>query len=405
MYFAMRHRVSIASLIGLGSVLCLSMAGRAQTYTVLHNFNGPDGSDPVAGLVLDPAGNLYGTTAAGGARGTGAGTVFTIDFLGNETVLHSFGGTDGQAPQGGLVRDAAGNLYGTTYGGGFGFGLVFKLDPAGHEILLHKFDAGSDGSEPEAGLIMDSAGNLYGTTYSGGVNSAGTVFKVEPSGAETVLYSFVYPNTGGYPRGSLVMDDAGNLYGTTAFGGDRECLCGEVFKLDPSGVETVLHPFHGNDGYTPNAGLVMDAAGNLYGTTSYGGDLSCVDFEEPAGCGVVFKLDPAGHETVLHYFTGSPDGASPFSSLLLDADGSLYGTTFVGGSHARGCGTDGCGTVFRIDPSGAETVVYTFQAFGTGYFPYSAALISDAAGNLYGTTSRGGIQNNNHGVVFKLTPP
>jgi uncharacterized repeat protein (TIGR03803 family) len=389
--------------MGAVSMVCFSATTQAQTYAVLHSFTGiPDGYQPYAGLVLDAAGNLYGTTYLGG-NGTDSGTVFKIDPLGNETVLHSFNRADGEQPEAGLVRDPLGNLYGTTTAGGFAWGLVYKLDPKGQEILLHKFDAVPDGIDPESGVIVDGAGNLYGTTYTGGANDYGSVFKVEPSGVETVLYSFAYPNSGGYPRAGLVIDEVGNLYGTTAFGGPKSCLCGVVFKLDPAGQETVLHFFDGTDGSIPNAGLVRDAAGNLYGTTSYGGDMSCMEFEQPAGCGVVFKLDPAGHETVLHAFTGSPDGAAPFSGLLMDSQGNLYGTTNEGGSTAKSCGSDGCGTIFKIDTTGTETVVYTFTGFENGSGPYDASLIMDAAGNLYGTTSSGGRYN--RGVVFKLTPP
>src|SRR5271157_511854 len=267
-----------------------------------------------------------------------------------ESVLYSFKvGTDGDGPFAGLVRDAQGNLYGTTlWGGAYDLGTVFKVDTNGNETVLHSFPAtGGDGSQPLAGLVLDVQGNLYGTTGKGGdvaCNLAygpgcGTVFKVDTTGKETVLYSFPgYPGHGAYPNAGLVLDALGNLYGTTGGGGAADA--GTVFKLAPpvppsvTWTETVLHSFTGGaDGETPSAGLVRDAQGNLYGTTIGGGAYDL---------GTVFKVDTNGNETVLHSFpaTGG-DGSQPRAGLVLDAQGNLYGTTYVGGAS-------GDGTVFKL---------------------------------------------------------
>jgi uncharacterized repeat protein (TIGR03803 family) len=245
--------------------------------TVLYSFTGSggDGYEPWAGLVRDPAGNLYGTTFYGGAYGVG--TVFTIDPTGKETVLHSFDGSDGGYPWAGLIRDVKGNLYGTTI-----FNTVFKVDKTGQLTVLYTFTGQSDGRSPRSPLVRDSAGNLYGTTYSGGTAGYGTVFKVNAQGQETVLYNFTGGGDGRKPRNSaLVRDSAGNLYGTTGEGGSSDF--GVVFKLDTAGTETVLHSFSGSDGKIPYGTLVRDKAGNLYGTTYQGGIY---------GGGVVFKIAP-----------------------------------------------------------------------------------------------------------------
>jgi uncharacterized repeat protein (TIGR03803 family) len=284
---------------------------------------------------------------------SGCGTVFKLDTSGSETVLYSFTGSggDGAVPSGGLILDKAGNLYGTTFGGGagtcsLGCGTVFKLDTSGNETVLHSF-TGGDGAGPVAGLIMDKAGNLYGvtaaggTTFISGINSGdGTVFKLDTSGNETVLHSFANSPDGTGPDAGLIMDKAGNLYSTTVFGGAS--YYGTVFKLDTSGNETVLYNFTGppSDGAYPAAALVMDKAGNLYGTTPNGGASSnCF-----VGCGTVFKLDTSGIETVQHSFTDSGgDGAKPFAGLIMDKAGNLYGTTYTGGAS-------GYGSVFELVP-------------------------------------------------------
>jgi uncharacterized repeat protein (TIGR03803 family) len=310
-----------------------------------------------------------------------------------------------------LVRDHAGNLYGTTVDGRGGLsvcsggcGVVYKLGRTGKETVLYSFTGGADGGSSYAGLVRDKAGNLYGTTTGGGIYGQGTVFKLDATDKETVLYCFTGGMDGGTPGARLLRDNAGNLYGTTQYGGDLSCSvsfppgCGVVFKLDPAGKETVLHSFTGPDGSLSFTGLVRDAAGNLYGTTAFGG---------ASGNGVVFKVDPAGKETVLHSFTGGADGANPYASVVRDAAGNLYGTTYAGGNTGGFCSKyGGCGVVFKLDTTGEETVLHTFT--GRDGLQPRGALLRDAAGDLYGTTSIGGDLNGcsgiGCGVVFKLTP-
>src|SRR5215469_16741964 len=384
-------------------VAAAATAAAAPIETLLYSFGAPlDGVQPRAGLIADSAGNLYGTTADGGAFGRG--TVFRVTPSGTETTLHSFAGPpdDGALPLAGLVADSAGNLYGTTIGGGAfeHWGTVFKVTQSGTETVLHSFAAPPyDGIHPTGGLIADSAGNLYGTTSGGGVFFSGTIFKLTPSGTENVLYSFGgLPDDGSMPMAGLIADSAGNLYGTTAGGGAFGY--GTVFELTPSGTESVLHSFAGppNDGSMPMAGLIADSAGNLYGTTVSGG-ASCPDEE---GCGTVYKLTAGGTETVLYSFTGpfsadpgEGDGANPDGALISDSAGNLYGTTGNG---------DGDGIVFKLTPSGMETVLSFFEANPhnntTGSHPF-AGLTADSAGSLYGTTVAGGTSGD--GTVFKLT--
>jgi uncharacterized repeat protein (TIGR03803 family) len=307
------------------------------------------------------------------------------------TVRYSFQGypVDGQSPYSGPVRDAAGNLYGTTYwGGAANGGALYKLDPTGAETVLHSFGAQSTDGYGPGGLTLDSAGNLYGTTEFGGAYRSGTVFKVTPDGTEIVLYSFGATLTDGLnPFAGVILDSAGNLYGTTADGGSLRN--GTVFRVDPSGTETVLYSFAGypSDGATPTGSLVRDAAGNLYGTTSSGGSMNY---------GVVFKLDATGKETLLHDFVGLADGATP-GDLVRDASGNLYGP--AGGGVGR------CGVVFKVDTTGKLTLLHTFTGHGDGSGPESLTLYK---GDLYGTTGYGGAPICNFregigcGVVFKL---
>ena len=387
-------------------LLIVAHPAHAASETVLYSFTGAngDGYYPASALIMDSAGNLYGTTVYGGANGDG--TVFKLSPSGAETVLHSFTGTngDGNDPYGGLVMDGAGNLYGVTvFGGKNNAGTVFKISPRGRERVLYSFgNKKGDGASPDAALIMDGAGNFYGTTGGGGLNNCslgcGTVFEVSPTGRETVLYRFGNTNNDGFwPDASLIMDSDGNLYGTTSKGGANGE--GTIFKLSPSGVETVLYSFTGTngDGANPVAGLIMDSAGNFYGTTSNGGDSVCDD-----GCGTVFKLSPSGAETILYSFTGRDRfGASPQGALIMDSAGNLYGTTLNGGSNY--CSEIGCGTVFRLSSNGgAEAIIHRFTGYtnGDGSNP-SGALIMDNAGHLYGTTQGGGATG--YGSVFKIT--
>ena len=374
---------------------------RAQTFTVLHSFSVTDGGTPLAGLTMDAAGNLYGTTSGGGAHG--AGTVFKLDPSGQEALLYSFaGGADGGTPQSDLIIDAAGNLYGTTtFGGNACYGTVFKLDTTGHESVLHCFSYFPDGSGPDSRLVLNAAGKLYGVTPDGGAHLEGILFSLNPLNAETVLHSFLGPpNDGAGPKG-IAVDKGGNVYGTTIYGGSSTvCLggCGAVFKFDVHGAESVVHIFtNGADGAFPWAGPIIDAAGNIYGTTSQGGVTAAC----PAGCGTVFKVDTSSHESVLYSFKGGTDGKFPQASLAIDAIGNLYGTTLNGGDTSVNNGA-GYGTVFKLEPSGAETVLYRFTGSADGRLPKSDLLL-DAAGNIYGTTQSGGA--NGAGTVFEISVP
>jgi len=366
-------------------------------YKVLYTFTGgADGGNPLGGnLILDPEGNLYGTASTDLActelQPPGCGVVFRVDKTGKENVLYTFtGGADGGGPIAGVVRDEAGNLYGTTFEGGSDrSGVVFKLDRTGKETVLYSFTGGEDGNGPSAGLMRDVAGNLYGTTFGGGSNGSGVVFRVDRTSKESVLYSFTGGVDGGSPSTDLVEDKEHNLYGTTGGGGDLSCAlgngfgCGVVFKLDRTGKETVIHSFTGGaDGAFPFAGLVRDEAGNLYGTAAGGGFV---------GAGVVFKLDRTGQETVLYSFTGGADGGSPIADLVRDDEGNLYSTTSAGGDLGCFGGGSQCGVVFKLDRRGKETVLYTFTGGTDGGYNFDG-LVRDEMGNIFGATGYGGDQ-------------
>ncbi len=373
---------------------------------------GDDGGNPAASLIRDQSGNLYGTTENGGAFGYG--TVFKLDTSGKEAVLHTFAGGEGMWPTAALVQDNAGNLYGTTLDGGtpeggscvHGCGTVFKIDADGKFSVLYAFSGGADGGSPASSLILDSEGNLYGTTLAGGnshgywcyfLPGCGVVFQLNAHGKETVLYAFTGGVDGGQPSSGLVRDPAGNFYGTTHFGGTSGYY-GTVFRVDSAGVETVLYNFtDGTDGAGPQGTLVRDATGNLYGETNNGGDLSVQNCGSGSwkGCGVVFKLDANGNETVLYTFIDGRDQAYPSGGLLRDRAGNLYGTTSDWEA----------GTVFKLSLDGKDHLPHIFRA-PTGADPF-AGVIMDKAGNLYGTTLEGGsgkCEGYGCGVVFKLTP-
>lgn len=404
---------SLMLAIGIGLVILETPLGSAQTFTVLHNFAGPsDGGVPYAALV-DASGVLYGATYVGGTglctieyETVGCGIVFK-EVGTNETVLYSFrGNPDGSFPAGGLVRDKLGNLYGTTSeGGAYGYGMVFRITGK-KETVLYNFKGVPDGAYPTGTLVRDASGNFYGVTGNGGANlgyggnsgGGGTVFKLGAKGNETILYSFCSaPNCtdGANPRAGLIMDAAGNLYGTTTGGGNPGT--GTVFKLNTSGTETVLFNFcyEPGCGSQPEGGLVMDASSNLYGTTEFGG----------TDQGVVFKLDTSGNETVLYTFCSSEPscgGTFPIAGLIMDAKGNLYGTASAGGKG-------GGGTVFELDTSGTFSVLHTFTGVPSPVEPVGD-LVMDAKGNLYGTASQGGPGNCNPlefygcGAVFKIKP-
>jgi uncharacterized repeat protein (TIGR03803 family) len=410
--------VASAALMIVIAVFMLTSGAWAQSaYKTLYKFKGgKDGNFSQANLIFDPAGNLYSTTTSGGA---GYGTVFELtpnqDGSWTESVPYSFtGGEDGANPFAGLIFDQAGNLYGTTHAGGAaGSGTVFELTPNADgswtESVLHSF-TGSDGAYPVGGVILDAAENLYGMTTDGGASGNGTVFKLTPNGdgswTENVLHSFNGGSDGSYPdHGSLAFDASGNLYGATADGGKGSCGiwapgCGTIFELTPNSdgtwTEQVLHRFSGKDGANPEPTLIFDNLGNLYGTTLRGGTY---------GVGNVFELMPNGDgswkEKVLHQFKGGSWG--PWAGVTFDQSGNLYGTTLEGGNLSS-CNGAGCGVVFKLTPKPTggwrETVLHTF-ADHPGAAPV-ASLIFDAAGNLYGTTYGDGSKT--FGSVFEITP-
>jgi uncharacterized repeat protein (TIGR03803 family) len=362
---------------------------KAAKATTLYSFTGgADGGSPYASVIRDAQGNLYGATFAGGAANLGA--VLKVNQRGKETVLYSFTGKpDGEHPSSNLLRDSAGNLYGAAYeGGANGFGGIFKISKSGKENVLYSFGPGTDGEYPGSGLIRDAAGNLYGTTGYGGASGNGTVFKISKTGKETILHSFTGKD-GKYPFCTLLADSAGNIYGTTSSGGSSNV--GTVFRLSKKGHVKVLHNFaDGADGANPYAGLIRDGKGNLYGTTYYGG-AACKGFD----CGTVFKITPKGKEAVIYAFTLTDGHYPDFGTLVLDASGNLWGTTYAGG------GAD-LGVVFKVNSgSGKESTVYAFTGGKDEGYPV-AGLIQDSAGNFYGTTL--GNPPSTYGTVFKLTP-
>ena len=385
------------SSFGLALFLLVPIAGAhaKSGETVLYSFTGgADGSNPYGALIADSSGNLYGAAVEGGAAGYG--TVFKLTADGTETVLWSFNGADGSYPEAALVMDRKGKLYGTTSNGGtHNKGTVFRVTLDGKEKVLWNF-GGADGSLPQAGLILDKQGNLFGTTVEGGAHNNGTVFKLAPDGTEAVLYSFGSATNGIdglFPLAGVTMDAAGSLYGTTNEGGSSTACggggCGVVFKLAPHGkswTESVLHSFaNGNDGVFPTSNLIEDASGNLYGTAYAGGS---------GGNGIVFEILHTGSEKVLWSFNGT-DGAQPEAGLIMNKQGKLFGTTFMGGANNYGA-------VFELSPNGTEKVLYSFgnAADGTdGILPY-AGLLADKSGNLFGAAYGGGAESN--GAIFKV---
>ena len=397
--------------------------GTSGALTSLYSFTGTnDGANPNDGLVQGSDGNFYGTTKYGGTTdynadfaAYGRGTVFMISTAGVLTSLYSFtGGKDGAYPSARLVQASDGNLYGTTsFGGtypglhGVGYGTVFKISTKGAYISLYSFPAGNHGVFPSSGLVQGNDGSLYGTTpFGGGSNDFGgegygTVFKISTDGALISLYSFTGTNDGAYPNG-LVQGNDGDFYGTTAssgpygyvFGGSVFGSFGTVFKISTSGVLTSLYAFTRNDqdGANPSAGLVQGSDGNFYGTTSIGGT--------NGGNGTVFKISVNGVLTSLYSFTGNNDGGNPKARLVQASDGTLYGTTYSGGTNNQG-------TVFKISTNASLTSLYSFTGTNDGANPNG--LVQGTDGSFYGTASGGGTNfdpvnyPSGAGTVFRIS--
>jgi uncharacterized repeat protein (TIGR03803 family) len=384
---SMRNRSSTTSWCVAAGVLVLAIAqiahGQTYTYSVLYGFknNGKDPSNVYASLIVDSAGNLYGASNNGGSHNLGS--VFKVTKSGTLTVLHSFTGKpDGENPQASVIRDSAGNLYGTTlYGGAFNAGAVFKISPSDQEtILFNSFEkTGTNGGYPY-GVVRDSAGNLYGTTLQGGSFYSGVAFRLDTADDFTILHDFC---SGGPPDCSdgeepLNLITAGaNFYGVTEHGGDLGF--GTVFEMTPQGVETVLHTFEGSDGQLPNGSLRQDTKGNLYGVafeggTNNGGTL----FEQP---------ETGGPARILYNFGSLPncaDGCFPQGPVAIDKTGNIYGI-----AHASAAFTPEQAVVWEVNTSGKESIVYTFDSTVT----VLAGAIIDSVGNLYGTTQSGGSSN------------
>lgn len=416
--FATRVNLAIFATLLFASVIAPAQ-GHAQTFKVLHTFHGGNGASPWTQLTRDPEGNFYGTTGSGGKPckiyGQGCGTVFKLDKTGKQVWVHSFNGIDGFEPLAGLLRDAAGNLYGTTVGGGdltcfsLGCGTVFKLDKNGQkETILYRFTGNTgdgDGWAPESLLVGDASGNLYGTTiWGGGILNIGVVFKVAQSGKETVLYTFQGGADGGSDYPGVIWGSPGNLYGIAGYGAYNN---GVLFEVNAAtGEETVLYTAPA-DQEVGSSVLVADEAGNFYGTASQGGNLSCGG---GAGCGIVYELSPqvdgSWAETVLYTFccqSNCADGERPLiGPLVRDTAGNLYGTTYFGGTYDDG-------VIFKLDTTGGQTVLHTFTGGADGANPVGG-LTMDAAGNLYGTAEVGGdlgcVVGNGYGcgTVFEITP-
>jgi uncharacterized repeat protein (TIGR03803 family) len=371
----------------------------AQTFTVLHSFNGADGNNSQAPLVQATNGDLYGSTVYAGANGLG--TIFKMTTSGTVALLHSFDGTDGTSPWNALVQGTDGDLYGTTYYGGFsarcigGCGTVFKITPGGALTTLNSF-GGIDGGYPQAGLVQGTNGDFYGTTleYASGDcgYNCGTVFNINASGKLTTLHSFTGGLDGGNSYPAMIQATDGNFYGLTYDGGAY--FGGTIFKMTPSGTLTTLYAFcpAGGlcpDGSYPVGGLVQGNDGNLYGVTAHGG----IDY------GTVFKITLSGALTTLHTFEFT-DGSGPWSRMVEGTDGNFYGLTTYGGASTICYG--GCGTIFSITPSGTLTTLYNFcPVSGCPDGEYSSGLFQDTNGTFYGTTGEGGASN--EGVIYSLS--
>jgi uncharacterized repeat protein (TIGR03803 family) len=391
-----RKRVAFLATV-LALALAMVPAASAQTFKVLHEFNGAsDGALPEAALFRDAAGNLFGTTFAGG--GVSEGTIFKIDNTDAEKVLFSFtAAVSGSSPASSLIQDQSGNLIGTADSGPGGAGVIFRISQQGNETLLHSFQGGTGRTSrvPSGGVFIDKTGNIFGTTLFGGNGTCqfgcGSIYRLDTADILHVLHSFNGSSEGSQPFGALVQDATGAFFGVTKSGGDLACPespqtgCGTVFKF-AKGVLTVLHTFHGaSDGATPQPGLLLDAGGNIFGVTASGGS---------GENGLVFKISNTGVYTALHPFTGS-DGKTPNGSLVSDSAGNLFGTTQTGGQNSLG-------TVFQMSPAGRITILHSFTGNLDGAFPL-AGVIRDSAGNLFGTAVKNFLINQSNGTVFEIS--
>jgi uncharacterized repeat protein (TIGR03803 family) len=396
----------------VAAVVILLAGSAAASTTQIYSFGGGnDGEYTDTELVMDSAGNLYGTSVQGGTFGSG--TVFQLSPSSSgwtHTVLYNFTGrADGGEPYKGVTLDSHGDLYGTavTGGGGScegGCGVAYKLSNSGGiwtQSVLHAFSGGDDGSGPGSPVAIDQHGNLYGTTPTGGANGFGVVYGIEPVAGGNWKLIVIHAFTGGADglggsAGRLLLDAAGDLYGVNTVGGANGF--GNVYKLVQSKGQwqlTTLYSFKDQpDGASPYGGVIFDKNGNLYGTTYYAG---------ANDVGTVYKLTRNGDswtESVLYSFKGGTDGDSPISTLVSDGQGNMYGTTSDGG--AAKCG---CGTIFRISPGSGSTwmekVAYRFPGDPNPGFAYNG-MVSDGKGNFYGATVHGGSWNN--GAIYKFTP-
>jgi uncharacterized repeat protein (TIGR03803 family) len=393
--------VVAALVLALFATLAAPLPALAQTETVLYSFcsaNCDNGELPTGNLITDSRGNLYGTAAPG--EGYNNGAVYKASFAGAVSPIYAWATTStnlGNDPSGGVVMDSAGNFYGTTQTGGTNpnGGTVFKISPKGVLTVLYNFCSLSDctdGQFPLAGVILDASGNLYGTTWDGGTNDNGTVYKISSDGTETVLYSFGNgASDGKYPQSNLVMDKSGNLYGTTTYGGLGSANTGDgtVFEISASGVYSILYDFGAKgkiDGLNPAAGLTLNAQGHLYGTTAYGG---------ANAHGTIFELIPGASgwkETILYSFVQS-NGSIPMAGVTIDNKGNIYATASEGGSG-------NWGSVIELSRSGTATILYNFTGMPDAGGPESNVVL-DSAGNLYGATSGGGAAG--RGAIYKIT--
>ncbi len=409
LFFALRPAAHARLLFLLA--VCISLftvhTAQAQTYQILHQFAGPttDGATPF-GFLLGGNGTIYGTSCYGGL--SYGGTVYSLSPSGGETILYNFNAGYGNCPT--SLFAWKGEFYGSAGGGAYQNGVIFKLNLRGNEIILNSFGPNNAAGTGPNLYFQNADGLFYGSTYSGGLYGYGTLFTANTSGKVAVIYNFTHV-IGNAEKTGLVQDASGNLYGTLAYGASTGCGsgCGALFKVDTAGNFTILHAFTGGaDGSQPFGSPILDKAGNLYGTASGGGD-ACL----PSQCGTVFKVSPSGQFTTFYSFQGGTDGMFPLNSLVRDAAGNLYGTTTEGGDLA--CADfqnfGGCGTLFKIDPSGNETIVHTFTGPPGDAGTFGAILLMDAAGDIYGASYSGGETDCNMitdqgigcGTIFKLT--